>query len=103
MTTIQAPDRNLVKEITSATSSVVSAPSPLIAKLRHQPFFTLRRRHQWRTIPPCERVNDMKTPTAYRLMRLVVSPWKMTSSRLDSAARQTMPIENARRSPRKAN
>ena len=46
MTTIQAPDRNFVVAITSATSSVVSAPNPLIAKLRCHPLFSLRKRHQ---------------------------------------------------------
>jgi hypothetical protein len=54
-------------------------------------------------MPLCERVKDRKTPTAYRLIRLVVSPWKITRSRLARIARKTIPIEKARRSPRKAN
>src|SRR5438045_9275593 len=79
MTTIQAPDRNLVEAMTRATTSVVSAPSPLIAKLRRQHFFSLRRRNQWRNIPHWDKVNDMKTQTTYRLMRLMESRWKLTS------------------------
>src|SRR5205823_10879866 len=51
----------------------------------------------------CERVNDMKTPTAYKLIRLAVLPLNATSKRPARAARKMIPMENARRSPLKAN
>ena len=61
-TTIQAPSRNLVIVSVSRTTKVTSAPTPLTHTRQRQPFS--RSRSQRRTMPPCESVNEMKTPIA---------------------------------------
>ena len=54
-------------------------------------------------MPAWERVKATKTPTVYRGIRLVTLPPKTTTSTAATAARTTMPLVKARRSPRKAN
>ncbi len=61
-TTIQAPWVNLVTAMTTATTPVATAPTPLMTSRRRQP--ARARVHQCRTMPACDRVNEMKTPTA---------------------------------------
>ena len=61
-TTIQAPCANFVTAITTVTIAVAVAPTPLIAIRHRQPLE--RSRSQCRTMPDCESVNEMKTPTA---------------------------------------
>ena len=53
---------NLVNPTTTATIPVVVAPTMLIASPLCQPGS--RRRSQRTTMPPWERVNAVKTPTA---------------------------------------
>ena len=91
----------MVLAMITATTAVIAAPTPLIARLRRQPGS--RSRHQWLTMPDCEREKETKTPTAYSGISLVTSPPKAMSRRDAAPARKTMPREKARRSPLKAN
>ena len=52
---------NLVIVTMTSTSPVATAPMPLITALRFQP--RSRVRSQWRTMPVCESVNEVNTPT----------------------------------------
>ncbi|OGL04311.1 MAG: hypothetical protein A3I03_05745 [Candidatus Rokubacteria bacterium RIFCSPLOWO2_02_FULL_68_19] len=61
-TTIHAPWVNLLTAITRATAPVTVAPMPLTARRRCHPG--PRCASQWRTMPACDSVNEMKTPTA---------------------------------------
>src|SRR5579864_4019889 len=89
--------------MTSATTAVVKAPAPLIIMLRCQCFCCLRSRHQCKTIPDCDKVNETKTPTANRLINAFVSPRKTTSNKAARQASTIIPTEKDKRSPRKAN
>ena len=60
-TTIHAPSSNLPMPTTIATTPVAKAPSALIAALTSQPRD--RRRSQRRTMPVCDSVKAMNTPT----------------------------------------
>ena len=53
---------NLVTAMTTITSPVVAAPTPLSTTRHHQPGS--RRASQCRTMLACERVKETKTPTA---------------------------------------
>ncbi len=97
-TTIQAPDRNLVNPTMRAMTRVVDAPSPLTNSPRRQAGS--RRRHHRTTMPPCERVNAMNTPNVYRGMSAVTDAPKARSRPAARSERATMPVVNARRSPR---
>ena len=59
--TSHEPWRKLLVPTTSATTAVMSAPSPLIARPRRQPGS--RRRHQRTSMPAWERVKAMNTPS----------------------------------------
>ena len=58
---------------------------------------------QCRTIPVCDSVNDVNTPTTYNWISRVRSASNTTISRQASAVRTTTPLENTNRSPRLAN
>ncbi len=57
-------------------------------------------RCQCRSIPVWLSVNEVKTPTVYSAISRVTSAWKPITSMIANAARKTMPLENASRSPR---
>ena len=60
--TAHAPCANFVTAITTVTTAVVTAPSPLIARPWRQPG---SRRRRWRlAMPACDSVNDVNTPIA---------------------------------------
>lgn len=63
----QAPWMNFVAVITMRTTNVVTAPIALITIERRHPGWALGplcfSRSQCRTIPVCESVNEVKTPT----------------------------------------
>ena len=59
--TSHEPWKKLLLPTTSATTAVVSAPSPLIARPARQPGS--RRRHQRTSMPACDRVKAMNTPS----------------------------------------
>jgi hypothetical protein len=60
--TAQAPCVNFVIAMTTVTSAVVTAPSPLIRSPCRHPCSRSRR---WRlAIPACESVNEVNTPIA---------------------------------------
>ncbi len=60
--TAHAPSVNFVIEMTTSTTAVATAPSPLITRPSFQPGSRSRR---WRlAIPACESVNDVNTPIA---------------------------------------
>ena len=81
--------------------AVAAAPRPLSAARQRQPRSVPRSFHQCRTMPAWLSVNATKTPTVYSGMRFVTLPLKATISNVESRARTTMPVVNARRSPRK--
>ena len=58
----QAPLVNFVIATMMSTMNVATAPTPLITVLRFQPGS--RSFWWWRTMPACESVNDVNTPTA---------------------------------------
>ena len=62
-TTSQAPSTNLVMAITIVTMPVATAPRPLMTAERCQP--ASRSLRQWRTMPACDSVKLVNTPTAY--------------------------------------
>ena len=95
--TTQAPCVNLVMASTTVATPVANAPVRLIARtLRHPLHF---KSSQCQTIPACESVNEMKTPTAYSGIKACVSPRKMMSRSAAQAPRMSIPFENASRSP----
>ena len=71
----QAPRTNLVSVTTTRTTAVVVAPITLTTIERRQPFAAstpLRASaRQCRTIPDCDNVNDVNTPTTYIWISLV--------------------------------
>jgi hypothetical protein len=80
------------------TVKVVMPPIELMIALRIHPG-SLRRSHL-RTIPICEIVNDIKTPTAYMGSNLWVSPLK-SKIKTDATAPSTIiPLEYTSRSPK---
>ena len=95
--TIQAPCENLLAPMTSKATAVASAPTPLSAALRAQP--RPRSRHQWSTMPVCDKVKARNAPTANSGMRAWVSPAKRTISAPASSDSSRMPLENTSRSP----
>ena len=97
MATIQAPSRNFVLTITTATTPVISAPTPLTTARHRQP--DVRKRHQCRTIPDCDNVNEMNTPTAYRGIIRWVEALKTTSRTIATRASPMIPLEYTSRSP----
>ena len=59
--TIHAPWVNLVMATITSTTPVTTAPTPLMTMLRRHPWpRSLRHR---RTIPACDSVNAVNTPT----------------------------------------
>src|SRR6266542_3169785 len=100
-TTIQAPSWNFVTARVRRTIPVTTAPTPLTHTRQRQPFS--RSRSQRRTMPPCESVNEMNTPMAYRGRRAWVSPLKPTIRRMANPLRIRIPLEKTRRSPWVAN
>ena len=101
MMIIHTPWSNFETAMTTTTMPVTNAPMPLIKALRRQP--DPRSENQWRTMPDCDRVNDVKTPIAYNPMRRSVEPWKATQRAIEMRARATIPELNASLSPRRAN
>ena len=60
--TSQAPWKKLLRPTTTATTTaVVAVPRPLIARPARQP--SSRRVHQRTSIPPCDSVKAMNTPS----------------------------------------
>ena len=96
-----APLVNLVAATMIRTIRVANDPMPFTTTPRRHP--RSRRRRWWTTMPACDSVNDVNTPTAYRGIRALVRPPKAMSRPLAASARNTMPLENTRRSPRLAN
>ena len=88
-TTIQAPSANLVTVSVSSTMAVTTAPTPF-THMRHRHPVSFRR-SQRQTIPLCENVKEMKTPTMYN--------GKATISRMANALRIRIPLEKTSRSP----
>ena len=87
MTTIgtHAPLVNFVIATMSRTTSVATAPTPLSTMLRRQcGCFSLR---WWRTMPDCESVNDVNTPTAYSGISAFVIPPNATKNSAAATAR----------------
>jgi hypothetical protein len=109
MTTIQAPWVNLVTSTMISTSPVVAAPSALMTSARRIrgpcPPRSGRRIavSQCRTIPAWLRVKETNTPMMYSWISRVVLASNAQISRIASTERITMPLENTRRSPRRAN
>ncbi len=62
MTITPAPSLKRVTPLMSSTSAVMTVPVALMARPSRQPFS--RRRNQRDTIPACDMVNAVKTPTA---------------------------------------
>ena len=62
--TIQAPCGSLVMTMTTDTTAVAVAPTPFITARQRQPLSTSFRRNQWTTMPACEMVKLVNTPTA---------------------------------------
>ena len=58
---------------------------------------------QWRTIPVCDSVNDVNTPTTYSWINRLRSASNAMISRLANAPSTITPFENTSRSPRLAN
>ena len=85
----------------TATTAVTTAPTALMIWALRQPGSLWR--FQCTTMPACDRVNAVNTPKAYNGMILCVSAEKATSTAADVMPRKMMPLENARRSPRKLN
>ncbi len=71
-TTIHAPSENLASAVTTITSPVVVAPSPLISAFGRHPAG--RRVSQRRTMPTCDSVNEVNTPRAYSGIRSMRAP-----------------------------
>ncbi len=87
----QAPMVNFDTTTTRRTASVAVAPTALMAMWRFQPDSFSRR---WcTTMPTWDRVKPRNTPTAYRGIRAVVTPPKMTMRSPDTTARPMMPLE----------
>ena len=76
----------------SITSPVVAAPSPLTATRHHHPAG--RRLIQRRTMLDWDRVNEVKTPTAYSGISAWVLPSKTVMSVAEATPRMMMPFEN---------
>ena len=101
ITMSHAPRANFATAKMSVTIPVATAPIPLIVMLRRQP--ASRPRHQWRTMPACESVIDVKTPTAYSGISASTRPPNTASTAIARTASATMPVLKASRSPRNAN
>ncbi len=95
--TIHAPPANLLAPMTSKATPVAAAPSPLSAARGAQPG--PRSRHQWTTMPACDRVKARNAPTANRGIRAWVSPPKTTTSSAARPASSRIPLEKTSRSP----
>ena len=95
---IQAPWTNFVRAVTTSTRPVAIAPTPLIDDrdgaspvAPRSPF--RRSRSQWRTMPVCDSVNAVNTPTMYSwisLSRFASNATIRTQATSDST---TMPFE----------
>ena len=73
-----APLVNFVVATISVTIAVATAPTALITTPRCQ--FGSRSFRWWRTMPVCDSVNDMNTPTAYSGISALVTPPNATIS-----------------------
>ena len=62
--TSHAPCANFVQMTIAVTSPVADAATALIRRRWRQPGSRVR--HQYRTIPDCDKVNAVKTPITYR-------------------------------------
>ena len=92
---------NFTEVTTTAMMPVSTQPTALIVRRRRQPWLLVR--SQWRTMPACEIVKSMNTPTAYSgISAWVEAPPAMTTAPATEPSRM-IPVENARRSPRNAN
>ena len=60
-------------------------------------------RFQCRIMPPCEQVNETNTPTMYSWISELTFALKAMTRMIATTARNTMPFENASRSPRVCN
>jgi hypothetical protein len=100
-TTIHAPSANLANAVTTITSPVVAAPRLLMSAFHRQSAG--RRVSHRRTMPTCESVNDVNTPSAYSGISRWVVPSKSAISAEAETPRMMAPLENTRRSPRLAN
>src|SRR5436309_1184624 len=94
--TIHAPCLNFVYVTTTSTTNVAVAPIPLMTMERRQPRAALGPLRfsfsQCRTIPVCDSVNDVNTPTTYNWISRVRSASNTTISRQASAGRTTTPV-----------
>ena len=100
-TTSHAPSANFAAAKMSVTIAVAMAPTPLIARLRRQPGSRVRR--QWTTMPSCDSVIDVNTPTAYSGISASTRPPNAATTTIARTASAMIPELNARRSPRYAN
>ena len=86
----QAPRANLAIAKTIVTiAGRDRSRTPLIAALRRQSG--PRSRSQWRTMPACDRVIEVKTPIAYSGISASTVPPKATRIAIARKARATMP------------
>ena len=105
--TIHAPARNFVLTTMIRTTNVAVAPMELMTMLRRHPLAAAAADRlifsQCRTIPVCDRVKEVNTPTTYSWMsrsRLALNAH--TRSEASNASRIT-PLEKTSRSPRFSN
>ena len=96
--TSQAPWVNLVTPMISVTMPVITAPTPLMTAERRHP--RSRSRRQCTTMPACERVKLVNTPTAYSGISFSTLPLNTSSSTIATTDRAIIPLVKANLSPR---
>src|SRR5579864_2508540 len=97
---IHAPEVNFETSTTTRTRAVAVAPSPLMEALRLQPGSRVRR--WWTTVPACDNVNAVNRPTANSGTNASTLPPNPTISTPAATDKAIIPLENTRRSPRRA-
>jgi hypothetical protein len=90
ITAIQAPPTNFVTPTISITSPVVAAPSPLTVTRHRHPAG--RRLIQRRTMLDWDKVNEVKTPTAYNGISAWVIPSNTAMSVAEATPRMMTPV-----------
>ena len=89
---------------TTSTTTVVIAPIVLITIEVCQPFCASaplwRSASQCLTMPVCDSVKDVNTPTTYIWISLFRFASKATITRIEPSARPITPLEKTSRSPR---
>ena len=91
ITTRKAPSTNFTDVTTTAITPVSTAPTALIASRYRQPGSRVR--SQWRTMPVCEIVKSMNTPTAYSGISAWVEPPPAITTRAAIPPSSMIPVE----------